>query len=203
MNVLEIQRNIYDGSMESKSLEESFYEEDACGTSKIVVEVRREIVCSSTKKKSFDRSDSWKTELYKDMVCTKLFDAKSRRPSSYRSRDDEGMSEMFYNISRSSSKEEKKASKSLIPTLSLSSFGSYDDSDSIDPDWIDLYPCPLEYREEENPELPATKRKSKFTKNSEEICKIFHITSSAVFDGGMYPPLHLWLYPYLTTAVQR
>eukprot|EP01036_Dinobryon_divergens_P030415 gene30415-39657_t len=135
---------------------------------------KREII-STQKKRSFDRTDSWQADRYKEMVSVNLFDQKLRRPSSFRSQDDD--------------KVESEA-KGLVPSISylFSSFGSSELAiDSEDADWLDLYPISNDVVDEVNPEKPLVqkRRKSQYTKNAEEICKIFNISSASVFDGEM------------------
>mmetsp|Transcript_31198 Transcript_31198/g.42919 ORF Transcript_31198/g.42919 Transcript_31198/m.42919 type:complete len:333 (+) Transcript_31198:896-1894(+) len=205
---MEITSHSYDGFEESKSQssssenDNSFISETVNTTTAEVVstikkslqnvdivgfgtEEKRQIIPSSSHKKVFERSDSWQCERYKDLISTNLFDSKLKRLSSIRSidsSDDNGCT-----VSRSSSHGEKRDRSRLTPTISLSSMGSIDFDDSMyNADWITLYPCQDDEIEEENPEMPPSKRRPRGnhnTKNSEEICKIFRITSSSVFDG--------------------
>ena len=154
---------------------------------------KREII-STQKKRSFDRTDSWQADRYKEMVSANLFDQKLRRPSWFRSQDGSSNDEYYLNFSvscRSSSSDDKVESeaKGLVPSISylFSSFGSSELAiDSEDADWLDLYPISNDVVDEVNPEKPLVqkRRKSQYTKNAEEICKIFNISSASVFDGG-------------------
>lgn len=153
---------------------------------------KREII-STQKKRSFDRADSWQADRYKEMVSANLFDQKLRRPSSFRSQDG-GSNDDYLNFSvscRSSSSDDKVESeaKGLVPSMTFlfSSFGSSELAiDSEDADWLDLYPISNDVVDEVNPEKPLAqkRKKSAYTKNAEEICKIFNISSASVFDGG-------------------
>lgn len=153
---------------------------------------KREII-STQKKRSFDRTDSWQADRYKEMVSVNLFDQKIRRPSSFRSQDGSSNDEYLnFSVScRSSSSEDKVESeaKGLVPSITylFSSFGSSELAiDSEDADWLDLYPISNDVVDEVNPEKPLVqkKRKNQYTKNAEEVCKIFNISSASVFDGG-------------------
>lgn len=183
-----------DGYYNGCSEEKSYLDDSFSGDIEPTFVSRREIVCSSTKKRSFDRIDSWQADRYKDMVCVNLFDQKIRRPLSFRSQEGQSNDDFltFNNSCKSSSSEDKMDCRvGIVPSISLlfSSFSSNDSHIANDADWIDLYPnAAMDILEVENPEKPQQLRKrngSSNTKTAEEICKIFNITSASVFDGGM------------------
>ena len=170
---------------------------------------KREIV-STQKKQSFDKADSWQSDRYKEMVSINLFDQKLRRPSSFRFQDCGSNDENFnFSVScKSSSSDDKVESegKGLVPSITylFSSFGSSDlKVDSDDADWLDLYPVSTDVVDEVNPEKPLVqkKRKNPYTKNAEEVCKIFNISSASVFDGGMYVCMYVCMYVYTNVFI--